>query len=129
MLNPYESPETTSAKSPETTTASKIDWRGLFRPFEILVCCGIVILLCVATVHRFQFGNFDAYRSSPLVAVEVLGVLGAFGLVPVLLIRSLFLACHGRISGAILNVLLCLLACGAALLAMWIDSPALMYAT
>jgi hypothetical protein len=76
-----------------------------------------------------QLGNIDAYRTSPLIFIEVVGVLAAFGIGPLAFVRALHLIAEARPLAALFNGAICLLALAAVGAAFWIDAPTLLYAT
>jgi len=122
--NPYESPRESAGA--EKTLAKP---RKLLRPFEIAALVSLCVLVLAATAHRSQIGNLDSYRRSPLIAVEVIGVLTALTMATLAILRSCYLAFHRRWKGTVLNVLISGLAIGAIYLALWIDAPTLIHAT
>jgi hypothetical protein len=123
--NPYRSPATLR------TEQRSFRWRTLIGRIEIAICAEFAVLILAAIAHRLQLNmeNVEAYTRSPLIFVEVLGVLGAFGIIPIALIRCIYLMAHQRGGAAIVDLLLCPLAFGSILAAMAIDSPTLVYAT
>jgi hypothetical protein len=132
--NPYQSPDAPGfVRLRERLSASC----PLSR-FELAVCCGLAAFLAAAITHRCQLPliiddatemDIRAYTSSPLIAVEVVGVLGTLGIIPVLMLRSVYLVYRKRIVAGMAALVLCPISFGSLLFALWIDAPTLVYAT
>jgi hypothetical protein len=133
-VNPYQSPEAPGF------VRLRDRWRARWPvpKFESAVLCGLVVFLSAAIAHRCQVPfdpdaatevNIKAYTGSPLIAVEVVGVLASLAIIPVLVVRSIYLFWQKRILAAVTAISLCPVTFGALLLAMWIDAPTLVYAT
>ncbi len=73
--------------------------------------------------------SVDSYTRSPLIAIELLGVLGALGSIPVAIIRAIYLLAKGTGSTAVVDLLLCPLALACIVAAAQIDAPTLLYGT
>ena len=123
--NPYEAPSEQDAAS-RAQLPSQDAWFGWF---EIAIICGLMFVLLAVIGHRCQFQDFGAYRSSPLIVFEVLGVLATLATIPVMGIRVIYCLTRRRFRSAIIAVLLGFAAIGTFVGSLLIDSPTLMYAT
>lgn len=119
--NPYQSPMPSQGK--------KLTWRGAFGPIELIALCACAVTVLGAGGHRLLLSDPDAYRSSPLIALEIVGVLILLAIIPFAFFRAVILFCKGRPAGAAVNVLACVLAIVAIAASFWIDAPTLLYAT
>ena len=132
--NPYESPVGTGLEHPRSQRKD----RRAISLFEVVIVFGLFLFLIAAIAHRCQLPydpdaatevNIKAYTGSPLIAVEVVGVLASLAIIPVLVVRSIYLFWQKRTLAAVIAISLCPVSFGALLLAMWIDAPTLVYAT
>ena len=125
LENPYQAPSTLDGDGqPSLKRRPKII--GIFEVCEFLV---MAFVLSSAVGHQLQINNLDAYRTSPLIFFEIVGVLGALALVPVALARAVYLLLVRRFAAAALNILIAPSALAAVGASMWIDAPTLIYAT
>ncbi len=117
--NPYES----SQSVPAGSSPGKLQlWLHLGK-FERVVLVGLGVFILAATVHRcqFYFTALGSYTQSPLIAIELIGVLACLLVIPILVIRFVYLAWCGRLTAAILSLGLSLLAMVVIFAAMIID--------
>jgi FtsH-binding integral membrane protein len=125
-INPYETPQETEDGAVAPDEASR---RRLLGVYEIVVLGLLGVLLAAALLHRLQLGNREAYVTSPLIAVEVLGVLVAFVVAFITFLRAVHFLFKRRFANAALSLFLAVLAVVVSLAAMMIDYPTLVYAT
>src|SRR5262245_29231948 len=109
--NPYQSPE--SPGFVRLRDRWRVRWP--VSRFELAVHCGLVVFLVAAIAHRCQLPFLDdhateasikAYTGSPLIALEVVGVLGALASIPVLIVRSIYLFWQKRFFAAVTALVL-----------------------
>ena len=105
------------------------DGPRLCGPFETIALIELFLLSLAVVLHSLQLDDLTTYRQSPLIVIEVLGLLGAFFLVPVCLIRAIYLLFCCQLLRAIVNGIICVTAIGIATWAMWFDSPTLIHMT
>jgi hypothetical protein len=123
--NPYQaSSNVVEAKRSEPEGSGR--WFGWL---EIGVAFGLAILMLAGMGHRCQLHDVNAYTTSPLIAIEILGILAVLALIPVLLARFLYCAIRRRFKTAIVTALLAIASVGVIVAMMLIDAPTLMYAT
>jgi hypothetical protein len=130
-MNPYESPLAAEDKSIERRR------ERIFRPFEIVMCCGLAILLATAILHCLQLPeaanapmeDVNTYCQSPLIGIELLALVGVLAVIPLALCRSLYFALQRRWAASAVNLGISCLSPGVVVAAMWIDAPTLIYAT
>lgn len=102
---------------------------GLLGPPETLALLELAVLSIAVFLHWLQLQEVIAYRQSPLIWVEILGLNGAFLLMLIFLIRTGYLLCCRQFAGALVNAIICATALGVAIWAMWFDAPTLIYMT
>ena len=100
-----------------------------FGPLEKLALIELAALSIAAFLHWLQLSDLNAYRNSPLIVIEILGLLGAFLFVPVFLVRATYLLGCRRFRKGLVNAILCAVAFAVVMWAMWLDSPTLIYMT
>lgn len=123
--NPYQaSSKVVEAKRSEPESSGR--WFGWL---EIGVACGLAILMLAGVGHRCQLHDVNAYTKSPLIAIEILGILATTAMIPVLLGRFLYCAIRRRFKTAIVAALLAIASVGVIVAVIFIDAPTLIYAT
>ena len=108
---------------------SLADGHKWFGPPETLALIVLAALSISVFLHSLQLPDLDAYRHSPLIVIEVLGLIGALMLVPVFFVRAMYLLVCRRFRHAIVNAILSGASMGVAMWAMWYDSPTLIHMT
>ena len=101
----------------------------LLGPAEILALIVLVTVSLAVFLHWLQSADIHAYRQSPLIAVEMIGLLGVFALVPVFFVRALYLLARRQLRSALVNLIICAAAAGTAAWAMWLDAATILYMT
>lgn len=89
----------------------------------------LAALSIAVCLHSLQLHDLNAYRNSPLIGIEVFGLIGAFLLVLVFLLRTIYFLVCRQFRKATVNAIICAVAIGVAMWAMWFDSPTLIYMT
>jgi hypothetical protein len=126
-LNPYESP---ALETVPVEPAPKV--HPILRWVAIILIAEPCLLLLAAALHRLQLDldhRSDSYRTSPLIAVELIGLLLAFSIFLLASVLAFIFAISLRGRLTLIFGGIAILALLAALLAGWIDSPTLIYAT
>src|SRR5262245_24106903 len=95
--NPYQSP--TAAQFRWAQARAMLD---AVSRFELVVLGGLILFLMASIGHRCQLigindANVTIYTRSPLIAVEAIGMLGSLAIIPVLLLRSIYLFIQKRV--------------------------------
>ncbi len=119
-LNPYQTPETEEPQPPVATGTRYIG------PLEYFFIAVFAIAAGAALAHRW--GDPAAYRHSPLIAVELIGVLLLVLLVLAFLFQTVLLLALGKLRRAAVSAIFGVLSFFAAIVPLWIDAP-LMYIT
>ena len=127
--NAISNPLRTRSESHPRHSSAVLAGTTLFGPIEALAIMELAALSIAVFLHSLQLEDLSAYRNSLLIPIEIFGLLGAFLLVPILLIRAIYLLLCRRFLIAIVNVFICVTAVGVAIWAMWFDSPTLIYMT
>ena len=96
---------------------------------DILGLIVVALLILSATMHVMQLDDLNAYRRSWWIGVEFLSLIGSFCLVVVFFFRAIYLLVRKRYVRAIVSLTMCLVMLVAAIVAMRIDAPTLIYMT
>src|SRR4029079_2190277 len=98
-LNPYQSPQfAQSRRAEETQSRLPVD------NFEIVIVVSLIVIILAAIDHRYQLpdptdnnaasAGLDAYKQSPLIAVEMLGMIWCMMVPPMLVMHAVYLFLH-----------------------------------
>jgi hypothetical protein len=121
--NPFESPRDAATKSQENTFRLR-NWL-----VELLMLSEPIMLVVLAFAHRCQLESHPTYGQSPLIKLEVAGLLLAFLVVLVALVRAFSFLMAGEKQQAAVNGVVAFLTVGLSVVAMLVDAPTLVYAT
>jgi hypothetical protein len=121
-INPYQTPEATDSQPP----VPRQRYLGFL---EYLALAAFFIVAGAATVHRLQLDNLDAYRHSPIISVEVLGVAFLFLLPILFIIQTIWLLFLRKFWRAAVSILFGLISFILTIATMWIDPATIIYMT
>jgi len=121
--NPFESPRDAASESREHLFRLR-NWI-----VELLMLSESIALVGLAFAHRCQMGSQATYAQSPLIKLEAAGLLLAFLIVLVAMVRAFSFLMGGDIQRAVVNgfvaILVFVLSCAAG----QIDAATLIYGT
>ena len=96
---------------------------------EMLALIVLATVSVAVFLHWLQRDDFQAYRQSPLIVIELLGLLCVLLLVPLFFVRGIYLLIRRRFLGAMFSLTVSALSIGVAAWAMWLDAATLVYMT
>ena len=122
---------TTNVKQSPTDTPLSRSVSGVLGCGVFEGLCLIVLLVLGASVviHFSQIDDPRAYRNSPLIGVEIVGVVVTCFSVPVHLVRAIYFAFRRTFRRVASSTVFAVVTIAIIAWAMWYDAPTIIYAT